>query len=294
MDNVIEIEALEKKFGRISAVKNVSLAVPKGEIFGFLGENGAGKTTTIRCMMNFIRPTSGSVKIFGLDAVTNSVALKSRIGYLSGNVRLYDKWTGQEHIELIESIQGESKAVGKLIERLSFNPKIKFRNLSSGNKQKLGLILALMSNPDLLIMDEPTVGLDPLLQNEIYEIFRELRKKGTSIFLSSHNLPEVEKICDQVGIIKEGEIIAVETISALADKKIHLISLKLSEKDKLAKFEKKDGIEEIEKTDDGYVIRVSGDISPILRTISRFELRDIEISHASLEDVFLKYYRKED
>ena len=289
MKNVIEIKNLEKRFGSVQAVKDVSLVVSKGEIFGFLGENGAGKTTTIRCLMDFIRPTSGSISIFGKDSHLESVFLKSKIGFLPGNVRLYDKWTGREHIEFVESLRGKSKFSTVLTERLKLNQDIKFRNLSSGNKQKLGLILALMNEPELLIMDEPTIGLDPLLQNEIYKILLELKKQGTTIFLSSHNLSEVERICDRAGVIKEGKIIAIETISNLAEIKMYEVMVKVKEKTAKANF-KIAGVEEIQEAGDGLKLKVSGDINPILKVISQHEISDIGITRVNLEEVFLKFY----
>ena len=193
MANAIEIVDLKKRFGSVKAVDGVTFKAEQGEAFGFLGPNGAGKTTTIRCLMDFIRPTSGKISIFGKDAQKDSVELKKLIGYLPGNVKLYGNWNGWDHIRFIESIRGKSKNVDDLIQKLDFNPKVRFHSLSSGNKQKLGLILTLMNEPKLLVMDEPTVGLDPLLQNTIYGLLNDLKKKGTTIFVSSHNLPEVEK-----------------------------------------------------------------------------------------------------
>jgi len=298
MTNIIEITDLKKYFsslgtrGRdlIKAVDGISFQVEKGEVFGFLGPNGAGKTTVIRCFMDFIRPTAGNIKIFGDDAHQESVSLNKRIGYLPGNVQLYDKWTGQEHIDFIERLKGRTRDAKDLIKRFDFDPHRKFKHYSSGNKQKLGLILALMHQPELIIMDEPTLGLDPLLQNEIYDIFDEMQERGHTIFVSSHNLPEVQRICDRVGIIKEGKLVGIETVSALGEKRLRRITARFD-----AKFEKEDfrfdGVERIEDLSDGLILTVRGDINPIVKKLAGHKLLDLEISHATLEDVFLEFYK---
>jgi ABC-2 type transport system ATP-binding protein len=292
---IIEINNLKKyyksDFKTIKAVDGVSFAVEKGETFGFLGPNGAGKSTTIRCIMDFIRPTEGEIKIFGLDAHENSVTLKKKIGYLPGNVKLNPKWTGTDHIKYVESIRGKSEIVVDLMDKLDFNPSKKFKQLSSGNKQKLGLILAIMNEPDILIMDEPTVGLDPLLQNSIYDILGELKKKGTTVFISSHNLPEVERLCSRVGIIKEGKMVAVETMRQLGEKKLHRIEIRFKDGFKKEDFEGPK-VERIEELKDGLIITAGGDINPIVKKLAKHELKDVDITHASLEEVFLKFYER--
>jgi ABC-2 type transport system ATP-binding protein len=291
MTAVIGIKNLKKNFGSVKAVDGISFEIQKGEVFGFLGPNGAGKTTTIRCLMDFIRPSGGTITILGKDAQKNSVFLKGKIGYLPGNVKLYNKWTGIEHIKFVESIRGKSEFAQNLINKLDFDPEIKFHQLSSGNRQKLGLILALMNEPEILVMDEPTLGLDPLLQNAIYEILNDLKKKGATIFVSSHNLAEVEKICDRVGIIKEGKMIAVETLKELGTKKLHQIEVRINDN-----FTKKDfqfnGVNSIEEIPSGLLMTVEGDLNPILRKLAKYNIVDIEISHANLEEVFLKFYKR--
>lgn len=291
MANVIEVKSLKKYFGKTKAVDDISFDVKGGEIFGFLGPNGAGKTTTIRCMMDFIRPTSGSISILAKDAQKDSVGLKKKIGYLSGDVKLYEKWTGKDHIKFIENIRGKSKIVGELIKKLNYDPSRKVKQLSSGNNQKLGLILALMGEPEVLIMDEPTLGLDPLLQNTIYEILEDLRNKGSTIFMSSHNLPEVEKVCDRAGIIKEGKLVAIENIEDLGEKRLRRVEVRFDDK-----FDKKDfkfdGVEEIEEAPDGLILTVRGDINPVIQKIAQHKLHDLEISHATLEDIFLEFYER--
>jgi len=291
MANIIQVKDLKKYFGKLHAVDGIDFNVEKGEVFGFLGPNGAGKSTTIRCMMGFNRPTSGSIKVFGYDMSKDSDIAKQHIGYLPGNVKLYDKWTGWDHIRFFENVRGKSVNVDSLIERFDFNPNAKFRHLSSGNKQKLGLILALMNEPELLVMDEPTVGLDPLLQYEIHKVLLEMRDRGTTILISSHNLPEVERLCNRVAIIKEGKLVAVESIKELADKKMHKIEVHFNDKFKPSDFQV-EGVETVEQVANGLLITAGGNLNPLLRALAKRNVVDFEITHASLEDVFMKFYER--
>lgn len=290
----LELHELQKHFGRgkglVKAVEKVSFTLPQGEIFGFLGPNGAGKTTTIRCIMDFIRPTSGLIKIFGKDAQKDAVDLKRYVGYLSGNVRLHKHWTGQEHIDYFSKINDGAEGADHLIERLDFNAKLKTKQLSSGNRQKLGIILALMHNPALIILDEPTNALDPLLQQVTYQLLEEARDRGATVFMSSHNLAEVEQICNSVAIIKNGELVATESILSLKQK--HLYTVK-------AQFDRTLGNEDLKMDnvtivllDNKHVtLNVKGDIVPVLKKLSQLPLNDIEVHHASLEEIFLEYYQ---
>lgn len=291
MADVIVIKDLKKYFGKLHAVDGISFEVKKGETFGFLGPNGAGKSTTIRCLMGFNKPTDGCISVFGYDMSINSTTAKQQIGYLPGNVKLYDNWTGWDHIRFFESVRGKSGNINSLIDRFDFNPNAKFRHLSSGNKQKLGLILALMHEPKLLVMDEPTVGLDPLLQYEIHKVLMEMHSYGTTILISSHNLPEVERLCDRVAIIKEGKIVAVESIKALGQKKIHKIEVRLGDKFKLSEFEV-NSVDKVELIADRLLITTSGDLNPIMQKLAKHKILDLEIVHASLEDIFMKFYER--
>lgn len=293
MTNIICVKDLKKYFGKLHAIDGISFNVKQGEIFGFLGPNGAGKTTAIRCIMGFNRPTSGSISVFGCDMTTNPVAAKWRIGYLPGNVKLYDNWTGWEHIHFFERVRGKSNNINDLIKRLDFDPTAKFRHLSSGNKQKLGLILALMHDPKLLIMDEPTVGLDPLLQYEIHKVLMEARDRGMTILISSHNMPEVELLCDRVALIRDGKLIVVENIKAIGDKKLHKIEVRFGDKFNVSEFNI-DGVDRVEEIADGVLITVGGDLNPVLRALVKHNIVDFEITHASLEAVFMKFYEKGD
>ena len=287
--NVIEVRKLKKNFGKTKAVDGISFAVKKGEIFGFLGPNGAGKTTTIRCLMDFLRPSRGSISIMGKDSQTDSVFLKSKIGYLPGIVKLYDKWTGWEHIRLFEKIRGKSKIVSELLKKFELDPKPRFKHLSSGNKQKLGLVLALMNEPEILILDEPTISLDPVLQNLVLETLLDFKKRGHTVFMSSHNLPEVERVADRVGIIKKGKMVTVEKVENITKKRIHIVLAYFKNHFNKADF-KGEGIEIVKELKNGLELRVKGSLDPVIAKLAKNKVTDLEITHATLEDVFLEYY----
>lgn len=290
MEKIIKIENLKKYYGKVRGVENVNLEVNKGDIFGFLGPNGAGKTTTIRCLMDFIRPDGGKITMFGKDAHRSAVALKKNIGYLSDEVYIYDNWTGQAHINFVRSLNGKHDIADELVKRLEFDPARRTKDLSFGNRQKLGVILAFMFEPELLILDEPTKGLDPLLQNVVYEIIDEADSKGATIFMSSHNLAEVERVCDRVGIIKEGAMVAIEDIASLKSKRMYTIHAYFTEE-----FDRKDfvqdGIEITKELKNGLILKARGDINDIVRKLSSYKLSDLEVAQASLEDIFLEFYK---
>lgn len=288
--SIIRVKDLKKYFGKTHAVDGISFEVQKGEIFGFLGPNGAGKTTTIRCMMDILRPDEGSIEILGLNAQKNSTKLKRDIGFLPGEVNLYENWTGREHIRLLEKIRGVSRFDDDLVTRLVFDPSLKVKSLSTGNEKKLALILALMHQPKLLILDEPTTGLDPLLRSAIHEVLKTEVKKGKTVFMSSHDLSEVEKICDRICIIKEGKIVDIESVASVKEKRIYTIHAYF--KGKVPKSQlSKDGVEITKELSDGLVLNVKGDIKPVLSKLSKYKLKDLEITHASLEEVFMEFYR---
>ena len=289
--NTIEVKDLRKHFGSTKAVDGISFDVRQGEIYGFLGPNGAGKTTTIRCLMDFIRPTSGSIQLLGQDSQANSVELKHRIGYLSGYVRLYDKWTGWEHIRFFQKFNSRSDSSAELIKRLDFDPTRKAGQLSSGNKQKLGILLAIMHDPKLLILDEPTIGLDPLLQNEIYKLLRERVQKGATVFFSSHNLPEVEKICTRVGIIRQGKMVAVQSIDELKEKKVYRIHAHAAGGFDRSRFNLSN-VSFLESPANELSLEVRGDVTGIVQLLGKYQLSDLSIERAPLEQIFLEYYEQ--
>lgn len=287
--NAVEVKNLKKYFGATHAVDDVSFEIHQGEIFGFLGPNGAGKTTTIRTLMDFYRPLAGTITVFGLDSQKDSAEIKKKVGYLPADVQLYDGWTGADHFNFSEKLKGRSQNLSKLISEFNFDPKIKFHHLSTGNKRKLGIILALMHQPELIILDEPTAGLDPLLQKTAYEILTDYQKKGSTIFMSSHNLAEVDRICHRVGVIKDGKLIASETIEALKRKRIHTATIHFA-----GPFNKADfvSIGEIqEDLPDGFILDIKGEIDPLIKKLANYQIIDVEITHATLEEVFFEFYR---
>jgi len=287
--SVIEIKNLKKYFKETKAVDDISLKVEKEEIFGFLGPNGAGKTTTIRTMMDFIRPTSGSVTMLGLDAQKDTVELKKKVGYLSGELRLYKNWTGKEHIDFVRSLNDGNDISDDIIKRFDFDPSRKVKTLSSGNRQKLGIIMAFMTKPELLIMDEPTNALDPLLQNETYDLIQEVAKQGTTVFMSSHNLAEVDRVCSQVAIIKQGKIVTTESIKNLKDKRLYTVTAHFADSFDENQFNI-DGINITKQMQAGLIMNVKGDVNQVVQLLSQHKLKDLQIEHASLEDIFLEFY----
>lgn len=288
--NVIEIQNLTKKFGDVVAIDDASFSVEKGGVFGFLGPNGAGKTTIIRCLMDFIRPDSGSVSVFGLDAQKNSVEIKNRIGYLSGEIDLYGSWTVRRHIDFFRKIHSTHDVADDLVSLFSLDLGKKAKNLSSGNKQKLGLVLAFMFEPDLVILDEPTNGLDPILQNRVYDLIRDTISRGATVLMSSHNLAEVERVCEHVAIIRSGKIIAEEKISDLKRKRLYSVRIASD-----ASFDANallgEGDEIVREHHYNVEYRIKSDIDVFLSKLSGQKIVDIEISHARLEDIFLEYYQ---
>lgn len=291
--STIKVNNLTKCYGKVKAVDGISFEVKKGEIYGFLGPNGAGKTTTIRCMMDFLRPDSGVIKILGKNAQLRSVEIKKSVGFLPGEVHLYENWTGWDHINFIRGVRGEKDRAEELIEKLLFNPNRKFKKLSSGNKQKLGLILALMHDPEILILDEPTTALDPLLQRTVHEILRERAKSGVTVFFSSHNLPEVEKNCNKVCILREGKVVGIENVHELKKKRLYTLEAHFKNvipENELSKFNG-DYVEVLDVFDNGVTLNVKGNINPVIKLLNKYEVTDLEIEHADLENILFEFYR---
>lgn len=255
-----------------------------------MGPNGAGKTTAIRCMLDFIRPTSGEIKILGLDARADSVELKNKIGYLSDAARFYDHWNVKKHLEFQQNLRGRSKNLSDLIKMFGLTSKQRFASLSSGNKRKLSIILSLMNDPKLLIMDEPTAGLDPILQNAFHRYIDNFARSGGTVFMSSHNLSEVEKICDRVGIIKDGKMVAVEKISDMKLMKMYDVNFHTENID--SKIFASKNIKIISHTDGMVTLKVKGDINPVVEKLAKIKVKDLEITHVSLEDIFMEFYQK--
>lgn len=286
----VDVRAVTKRFDDKNALDDVSFSVATGSICGFLGPNGAGKTTTIRCLMDFIRPTKGKISLLGRDAQIDSTALKADIGFLSSDSQLNMRWTGDDHIGLVESIRGKSAQTKKLVKLLDLDTKARVKALSSGNKQKLAIVLAFIGHPKLLIMDEPTRGLDPMLQNILYDLVKNFSANGGTAFFSSHNLPEVQKVCDTVIIIKNGKIIAEKTMQDITGMNVHIVTA--TGRDPLkAEWFRSDNVSVRVRSPHELVLHVKGDISPLLKELSQRPLADLTVDHASLEDIFMEQYK---
>lgn len=292
VDGVIRTENLSKRYNSNRGIEGINLTVAQGEVFGFLGPNGAGKTTTIRTLMNFLRPSGGQAWIFDLDTQRESVAIHARLGNLPGEFTFEEKMTGRELIRLFARLRGirDLTYADVLAERLNADLDRPIRRLSRGNKQKIGLIQALFHRPPLLILDEPTAGLDPLIQDEFLEIIREIRAEGRTVFFSSHNLAEVERACDRVGIIRDGRLVTVETIDALVGKRLRLMTLTFCQPVDPTPFQALAGVSEVRADGNIITLRVSDSMDPIIKEVARHTLVDLTVEHPSLDEVFLTYY----
>jgi ABC-2 type transport system ATP-binding protein len=288
---VIETARLTKYYGKSRGIENLELTVEKGEIFGFLGPNGAGKTTTLRCLLGLIFPTGGTASVFGMDIVEDTEAIRERIGYIPGDPVFYPKMTGLEIMNYLARMRPGDPPVlrDRLIERFDFDPKKRCKDLSRGNKQKLAIILAFMHDPDLLILDEPTLGLDPLMQKEFYSLLGETQAKGKTALLSSHILSDVDKTCARVGIIKDGSLVAVEQVTQLESKKVHMVSAVFGSAFDLSDFELP-GVTVVKYDERSLELKVKGDIDPVIKALAKYPAIDLDFQHASLEDVFLEFY----
>jgi len=292
MTAIIETDRLTKSYGTHRGIIDIDLNVAEGEAFGFLGPNGAGKTTTIRTLLDHLRPTRGQARVFGIITTEDPVAIHKRVGYLPGEFALYDKLTGGQTIDYFANLRGGVDAAyqAQLIQRLDLDTSRKFKEYSKGNKQKVGLIVALQHRPDLLVLDEPTSGLDPLVQQTFFEVIREAKAEGRTVFLSSHVLGEVEKTCDRVGIIREGRLVKVDRVEALRDLAHHQVELRFAGEVPVAAFSGLPGVSDIAADEHVLRMRVSGSITPVVREAARYELLDFVSREPSLEETFLAQY----
>ncbi len=295
--SIIEMRGLTKIYrGDIVALKDLDLTVYKGEIFGFLGPNGAGKTTTIRLMLDMIRPTAGRASIFGLDARRDAIAIHRRVGYLPGELSLWENLTGWGLVEYFGRLRGAvpHQKAGEMAERLGIDLTRSLHGLSTGMKRKIGLIQAMMHEPELLFLDEPTGGLDPLVQQTFYHMVDEAREAGQTVFLSSHILPEIERVCDRVAILRAGELSAVEHVSDLKHANFRWMTLKLGSgaaQDAAARLEQIAGVEEVSVTNGDKVrFRISGALDPVIKTAADYQVIELSYEEPSLEEIFLTFY----
>ncbi|MDD4876726.1 MAG: ABC transporter ATP-binding protein [Dehalococcoidales bacterium] len=295
--SVIQTKGLTKHYGNVRAVMDLNLDIKAGEIFGFLGPNGAGKTTTIRTLLDEIRPTSGQAMILGLDTHKKVVEIRKHIGYLPGDLTMYPNLTGKDTITYFANLRGgvDWLYVDCLAERLDADLSKKVGDLSSGNRQKIGLIQAFMNLPEVLILDEPSSGLDPLVQRELQEMMREVADEGHTVFLSSHTLSEVQRVADRVGIIRHGKLIVVESISDLRSKAVRQIELDFSTPVEAGVFEAVPGVRDVSVENHRVVFSYDGKMDVLLRVVmDRYDVIDIHTQEADLEEIFLTYYRDEE
>lgn len=294
----IKIEGLTKHYSGADkfALKDLSLTVAPGEIYGFLGPNGAGKSTTIRLLMNFIQPTRGRAELLGKDVVRNSVELKSYIGYLSGENAMYPKLTGAQYLSYMNDLQvsNSKRNAEKLAKKLGADLNKKINDLSTGNKQKIAIIQAFMHNPKILILDEPTRGLDPLMQEAFYELLVDAKKRGATIFMSSHILGEIQKTCDRVGIIREGRLVSESVISDLAAEAAQTFDIEFGSKVPLGEIRKVLGVRVQNKEGKRVTINMHGKLSDLFAVLARHEVTRIEARTLDLEDLFMQYYEGRD
>jgi len=290
---IIVIDQLKKSYGKIQAVKGISMSVERGEIFGFLGPNGAGKTTTIRCMLDVIRPTSGTIRVLGLDAQRDKLALHQYIGYLPGDVRLPGNMTGKQIINYFSRLQGrESVLLKDLVARFDVEMKRPLKGYSKGMRQKIGIVLAFMCDPEVLILDEPTSGLDPLLQKVFNEFLLEEQARGKTIFMSSHIMSDVEKVCHRVAVIRQGELVTVEEVETLREKAGQRVTVEFGDPVTEEELARIPGVSMVKQTNRHYQFNMSGNMDPLIKALSRHEVIRLQAEEAPLEEVFLKFYEE--
>ena len=293
MAAIIQAEKLTKFYGESRGVVDLSFEVEAGEVFGFLGPNGAGKTTTIRLMLDLIRPNAGTLELFGLAAQKDSVAIRRRIGYLPGDLRLYERLTARELLRYFAALRGlDGLGEGEsLAERFDLELDRPIRSLSKGNRQKVGLVQAFLHRPDLLLLDEPTAGLDPLVQITFNELLREVAAEGRTVFLSSHILSEVQRLADRVAIIREGSLELVEAVDTLRARAFVRVEATFSKPPPKGAFSKVPGVRELERRGPVVLFALEGPADPLIKALARYEVLALDSHEADLEDFFLARYR---
>ena len=288
----IELDRLTKRYGAARGIDDVTLSVRTGEVFGFLGPNGAGKTTTLRTLLDLLHPTSGAARVFGLDSRRDAAAIHARIGNLPGDSAYDPRMTGRELLRFLAGLRGlrgigRGKALARRFEADLDRP---LGELSRGNRQKIGLVQSAFHEPELLVLDEPTAGLDPLMQEEFLAFVAEERAQGRTILLSSHDLDEVERVCDRVGIIRAGRLVAVEDVAAITARAYRHVTIQFAEPVDPAEFTRLPGVSALERANGRISFRAEGDLDAVVKTAARHTVSDIELSHPTLEEVFLTYY----
>jgi beta-exotoxin I transport system ATP-binding protein len=290
---VIETHQLTKRYGSARGIEDVDLHVEPGEVFGFLGPNGAGKSTTIRTLLDFQRPTSGSAELFGLDSRRDSVAIRTRVGYLPGDLKLFERMTGAQHLAWFSRARGAQNATvtDDLVARFDVEMDRPVGELSKGNRQKVGLLLAFAQAPELLILDEPTSGLDPLMQAEFERLVRKTAAAGRTVLLSSHSLGEVQRVADRVAIIRDGRLVVTDTVEHLRARAPRVMGFRFPGTPDPVPFRRLDGVGNVEVHYNDLDLQVTGGVAPVLEAALAQGVVDVTAHHADLDELFLAYYR---
>jgi ABC-2 type transport system ATP-binding protein len=290
MTYVIEADGLTKRYGKRRGIEDVDLQIMEGEVFGFLGPNGAGKTTTIRTLLGFLKPTSGRSTVLGHDSWLDAAAAHTGLAYVSSEPAYLGQLTAAEQLDYMAQLRGLAKGAWRPVaERLELDPTVQVRKLSRGNRQKVGVVQAFMGPEPLLIMDEPTSGLDPLMQREFLTLVSEVRAAGRTVFLSSHNLQEIERSCDRVGIIRDGRLVDVSTVTDLQASHWRSVSLELAAPPSAGLFDLPN-VRVVSASARDVHLMVQGDVNPLLRRLATLDVGDISIATLEIEDVFLGFY----
>lgn len=295
MDSPLVVNNLSKSYGAERGIENVSFELKVGEVFGFLGPNGAGKSTTIRLIMGFLRADAGSISIFGINHTVGSTLAHNDIGYLAGDIALYPNLTGRATLNYLSKL-GQPiswKYVNRLAKRFEAELDRPIRSLSKGNRQKIGLIVALMRQPKLLILDEPTSGLDPLMKQSFYDLLSDLKQAGTTVFMSSHDLAEVQKTCDRAGFIKDGQLTNIEVISSADHLKAHHFMIDFPSGFNRARFARLKGVKLVASTAKSAEFFVTGNIAQFLATVAAEKPDNLTEKQLDLEEIFMHYYTDE-
>ncbi len=295
-DAAILIEGLVKSYGPVRALRGVNLEVRRGEMFGFLGPNGAGKTTTIRCLLDLIRPDGGRARVLGIDPQAEPVKVRARVGYLPGELRLDDNLTVEQLLRFLNRLRGGRADWGhvrQLARWLDLDLRMPTRNLSKGNKQKVGVVQALMHRPELLLMDEPTFGLDPLMQREVLRILAEARAEGATVFFSSHILSEVQEVAERVGIIRSGVVVEVAETARLLQRSFRRVRVRFARAVDAAALEEASGVKVVSSDGASLTLQVEGAMAGLIQVLAAMPVVDLETEQPSLEEIFMAYYAGE-
>lgn len=292
----IECLKLSKRYGHSPtyALKDLTISIQPGEVYGFLGPNGAGKSTTIRTLLNFLQPTSGSAHILGKDIKKDSVAIRNDVGYLSSDTGIYPKMTGKQFLDYMSELQpGTSKSYRQdLIKRLQAQPQKKLGELSRGNRQKIAIVQAFMHQPRVLILDEPTSGLDPLMQEVFYDLVLEAKQRGATIFTSSHILSEVQKLCDRIGIIREGQLVTEQTIADIAHQAAQTFDITFAGRVPLADLKKIKSVTVASHHKNRATVHVNGELAPLFAALAKQQVTALDARQLDLEEMFLRFYQR--